>query len=54
MSKTPNPIRMPAPCYGEHTDYLLSELLGVTKGQLAELAAEKVTVSVPLQYAGEL
>jgi succinyl-CoA:(S)-malate CoA-transferase subunit B len=42
MSETPGTIRSLGPRLGEHTDEVLSELLGFDAGRLAELRARKV------------
>jgi crotonobetainyl-CoA:carnitine CoA-transferase CaiB-like acyl-CoA transferase len=39
-------IRRPAPTLGQHTEAVLTELLGVTAAELARLRNEKVTVPV--------
>lgn len=37
LSKTPGRLRSPAPCLGEHTEYVCKELLGLTDDEIAEL-----------------
>lgn len=37
LSKTPATFRLPAPCLGEHNDYVLRELLGLSEEEIAEL-----------------
>jgi formyl-CoA transferase len=39
-------VRKPAPTLGQHTDAVLSELLGLAAGDLARLRADRVTVPV--------
>jgi crotonobetainyl-CoA:carnitine CoA-transferase CaiB-like acyl-CoA transferase len=39
LSKTPAHIRTPAPVFGQHTDYVLRELLGKSDEQIASLRA---------------
>ena len=41
MSKTPMSITKPAPCLGEHNDYVYGELLGYSQQEIAELECEK-------------
>jgi crotonobetainyl-CoA:carnitine CoA-transferase CaiB-like acyl-CoA transferase len=48
LSKTPGSIRMAAPCLGQHNEYILGELLGLSKDEIAELAAEQVIGTHPL------
>ena len=42
MSKTPIEIKDGAPMYGEHNEYVLKELLGLTEEEIAKLEEEKV------------
>jgi benzylsuccinate CoA-transferase BbsF subunit len=42
MSATPCAVRRPAPCLGEHTDYVMSDVLGYSKEALAQLRADGV------------
>ncbi len=42
LSKTPGNIRRPAPSLAEHNDYVLGELLGMSKEEIARLEQEKV------------
>jgi crotonobetainyl-CoA:carnitine CoA-transferase CaiB-like acyl-CoA transferase len=37
---TPVDIRIPAPCLGEHNDYVYGKLLGMTDAEIAQLKAE--------------
>lgn len=37
MSKTPYKIDKPAPCFGEHTEYVCNKLLGITDGEFVDL-----------------
>ena len=48
MSKTPGRVRMPAPGLGQHNDYVLGELLGMSRNEIAKLAEDKVIGSRPL------
>ena len=48
MSKTPGTVRLPAPTLGQHNDYVLGELLGLTKEEIAVLAAEHIIGNRPL------
>jgi benzylsuccinate CoA-transferase BbsF subunit len=42
MSRTPCAVRRPAPCLGQHTDYVLAEILHYSEAEIAALRAEKV------------
>jgi benzylsuccinate CoA-transferase BbsF subunit len=42
MSGTPCAIRQPAPCLGEHTNYVLCDLLGYTSNEVARLKSDGV------------
>jgi len=42
FANSPNGVRCPAPCIGEHTDEVMRELLGMTSEEVARLRAEKV------------
>jgi benzylsuccinate CoA-transferase BbsF subunit len=42
MSGTPCAVRHPAPCLGEHSDYVLSDILGYSTDQVAALKKEGV------------
>ncbi|MEC7916989.1 MAG: CaiB/BaiF CoA-transferase family protein [Actinomycetota bacterium] len=44
FSATPSGAARPAPMFGQHTDEVLSELLGLEKQELSELRREGVTV----------
>ncbi|MFO8101281.1 MAG: CoA transferase [Dehalococcoidia bacterium] len=37
LSRTPGSIRLPAPCFAEHNDYVFGELLGMSAEKIAEL-----------------
>ncbi|MFC1909138.1 CaiB/BaiF CoA transferase family protein [Chloroflexota bacterium] len=37
LSKTPAEAQMPAPCLGEHTDYVRTEILGISDEEFVEL-----------------
>jgi crotonobetainyl-CoA:carnitine CoA-transferase CaiB-like acyl-CoA transferase len=47
MSETPAHVRLPAPSFGEHNDYVFRTLLGLTDEEIARLQAEGVTGSAP-------
>ncbi len=51
MSKTPGSLRLPAPCFAEHNDYVLGQLLGMSGDDISRLAQEGVTASEPLHYS---
>jgi len=42
FSKTPAEIRRPGPLMGQHNDYVLGELLGMSKEEIERLAEEQV------------
>lgn len=41
-SETPMSIRMPAPCLGEHNDYVFREVIGMSDEEIAELEKEQI------------
>jgi crotonobetainyl-CoA:carnitine CoA-transferase CaiB-like acyl-CoA transferase len=47
FSETPAHIRLPAPCFGEHNDYVLRHLLGLSQEQIDGLAREGVIADRP-------
>ncbi len=47
MSRTPAHIRLPAPMFGEHNHWVLSDLLGLTDAEIAALDADGVTAREP-------
>jgi benzylsuccinate CoA-transferase BbsF subunit len=42
MSRTPTAVTRPAPCLGEHTDYVMREVLGYSPEEIARLKENKV------------
>lgn len=42
LSKTPAKPRMPAPCLGEHTEYVCHEILGISDEEFVALLAEGI------------
>jgi len=50
MSRTPGSLRRPAPCFGEHNEYVFAQLLGMSAEEISQLAAEGVTVTEPLPW----
>ena len=42
MSQTPCAVRRPAPCLGEHTDYVMRDILNYSVADIELLKAEKV------------
>ena len=47
LSETPGSIRRPAPCLGEHNEYVLGELLGLSKEEIAELEKARIIGKTP-------
>jgi len=47
FSKTPGSIRMPAPCLGEHNQYVLGELLGMSQDEIAQLEEKGIIGNSP-------
>ena len=45
---TPPHVRLPAPCFGEHNDYVFRELLGLSEDELAALEREGVVAREPV------
>ena len=41
-SKTPAGFRLPPPCLGEHNDYVLGEILGLSKEEIARLEEDRI------------
>jgi crotonobetainyl-CoA:carnitine CoA-transferase CaiB-like acyl-CoA transferase len=48
LSKTPGRIRMPAPYFGQHNEYIFRELLGLPEDELEALAREQIIGTTPL------
>lgn len=48
LSKTPAHIRMPAPCLGEHNEYVLSNIVGLSREEIQELVDQQVIGTRPL------
>lgn len=42
LSATPASLQMPAPCLGQHNEYVYKELLEISEGEFAQLMAEGV------------
>ena len=42
LSETPAELRMPAPCLGEHTEHVCTQILGMSDEEFVELLAEGV------------
>jgi len=45
LSKTPGELRMPAPCLGEHNEYIYSKILGLSDDEIGDLLVEGVITS---------
>ncbi len=50
FSKAPVSIRRPAPLLGEHNDYVLGEILGMSKEEIQSLADDQIIGTVPLRF----
>ncbi len=48
MSKTPGHVWKPGPCLGEHNEYVLGDILGLTPDELVELEKDQVIGYAPL------
>jgi len=48
--KTPGSLRLPAPCFAEHNEYVFGQLLGMSAEEISILAEEGVTASEPLPW----
>lgn len=48
FDKTPAHVRLPAPCFAEHNDYVLRDLLGLSEDEVAALEREGVTSREPV------
>jgi len=53
MSSTPGSLRLPAPCFGEHNEYVFGQLLGLSTDEISKLAEEGVTATEPFSLLGE-
>jgi benzylsuccinate CoA-transferase BbsF subunit len=42
LSETPAELRLPAPCLGEHTEYVCTKILGMPDEEFVELLADGV------------
>jgi crotonobetainyl-CoA:carnitine CoA-transferase CaiB-like acyl-CoA transferase len=49
MSRTPGHVRVPPPMFGEHNQWVLHDLLGLTDAEIAALEAQGVTAREPDQ-----
>ena len=48
FDRSPLHVRLPAPCFGEHNDFVLRDLLGLSNEEVAALEREGVVSSEPL------
>jgi crotonobetainyl-CoA:carnitine CoA-transferase CaiB-like acyl-CoA transferase len=48
-SRTPAHIRLPPPCFGEHNDYVLRDLAGLSAAEVAALKAKGVVADAPVR-----
>lgn len=53
MSSTPGSLRLPAPCFGEHNEYVFGQLLGLSTDEISKLAEEGVTATEPFSLLDE-
>lgn len=49
FSRTPISIRTPAPCVGEHNQYVFGELLGLSREEIAQLEKQEVIGTTPFE-----
>jgi crotonobetainyl-CoA:carnitine CoA-transferase CaiB-like acyl-CoA transferase len=49
LSGTPSPLERHAPLFGEHNDYVLRELLGLSDDEIASLAEAHVISAEPIE-----
>ena len=50
MARTPGTLRLPAPCFAEHNEYVLGQLLGMSAEEISRLAEEGITADEPLPW----
>jgi len=48
LSRTPTGVNRPAPCIGEHSRYVLAELLGLSDREIDQLEEEQVVTDGPI------
>jgi crotonobetainyl-CoA:carnitine CoA-transferase CaiB-like acyl-CoA transferase len=51
LDRTPGQVRSAAPCFGQHNRFVLSELLGLDDGAIAELYAAGTVADQPVPGA---
>ena len=51
LSDEPEPSPLPAPCLGQHNEYVLGDLVGLSKATLEQMEREHVVGTVPLEGA---
>ncbi|MFC2028149.1 CaiB/BaiF CoA transferase family protein [Chloroflexota bacterium] len=49
LSLTPGSIRIPAPCFAQHNDYVFGELLGMSEEEITRLENQGIISSIPIQ-----
>ena len=47
FSETPLKVRKPAPFLGEHNEYVMGELLGMSEGEIQSMADDQVIGTEP-------
>ena len=49
LSLTPGSIRIPAPCFAQHNDYVFGDLLEMSKEEISQLESQNVISVIPSQ-----
>lgn len=53
ISEMSDKFRMPAPCFGQDLDYVLCQLLGKSRGEMAALVRDKIVYTRPVAGAAD-
>jgi crotonobetainyl-CoA:carnitine CoA-transferase CaiB-like acyl-CoA transferase len=51
LTETEVPKRTHSPCLGEHNEYVLKEIAGLTSDEIAELEKERIIGIAPVEGA---